>query len=107
LLANKDALAELPADVREALLNVLENHRHDGYYYRYDRIGPSMMSAMYNCGVTLKAVPKPMLEEMRERAYEGIWKPWIDRMGPAGAEAFAGVAETLINAGYTVPGYTP
>ena len=107
LLANKDALAELPADVRDILLDILEANREPGRHYRYDRIGPQMISAMYNTGVTLKAVPKPFIEEMRERSYEAVWKPWVDRSGPAGAEAFNEVAKAIIAAGYTVPGYTP
>jgi TRAP-type C4-dicarboxylate transport system substrate-binding protein len=107
LQVNKDALAELPPDVRNAFLGVMESYRNEAYYAYYNEIGPAIMSGVYEFEFTLKAVPQPMLEEMRGRAYEAIWKPWVERMGPAGAEAFNEVAKALIAGGYTVPGYTP
>ena len=56
--------------------------------------------------VQFRPVAKDFREEIVAGSYEAIWKPWIDRAGPEGAEAFNEVAKVIIAKGYEVPGYT-
>ncbi len=69
--------------------------------------GVSLQLAFIVDQVRCAPVPAAFREEIRNHSYEAIWKPWIERVGPKGAEAFNEVAKIMIDMGYTVPGYTP
>jgi len=66
-----------------------------------------MQNACMLYGVQWHPVPPDLIEEIREKAYEGIWQKWMDRSGPEATEAFNSVAKEIIARGITLPGYTP
>lgn len=104
---NKDAWAELPPDLQNTITSYIETKRdwlEDGCL-SYD--GKLLQRDLLNHGVKAKGLPLNFREEVRNKSYEAIWKPWIEGAGPSGTEAFNEVAKLLIEKGYTVPGYTP
>jgi len=106
-MVNKDSLAALPTDVREDLFKVIEAQKD---YFETGLIrqdGMALLSAFLTEGITARSISSTFREEIRAASYEGIWKPWIDRAGQQGAEAFGEVAKLLIDMGYEVPGYNP
>jgi len=106
-LVNQDSLAALPADVRDDLLRTIEANT-DWYslgLIRQD--GVSLMSAFLTEQIQARPIPTALRQEILNKAYDNIWKPWIERAGPEGADAFNQVAKVLIASGREVPGYTP
>jgi hypothetical protein len=69
--------------------------------------GLVIQQALVNANVKVHMLPPEFREQVRNRAYEEIWKPWMERGGPATEESFNEVAKLLIAKGYEVPGYTP
>ena len=106
-VVNKDAWAELPSDVKNEVNKYLES-KWDFYALgRYYEDGLGMQDACMLYGVQWHPVPPALIEEIRGKAYEGIWKKWMDRSGPEAAEAFNSVAKEILARGISLPGYTP
>jgi len=103
---NKDAWAELPAELQDTITSYVESRRDWFETGNIKMDGLAIQLALANDNVTFRPVPPDFRQEIVERSYEGIWKPWIDRAGPEGAEAFNEIAKIIIAKGYEVPGYT-
>jgi TRAP-type C4-dicarboxylate transport system substrate-binding protein len=103
---NLDAWNELPADLQDTITNYVEERRewYETGLFMVD--GLAIQLALIKHTVTFKPVPPDFRQEIVEASYEAIWKPWLDRAGPEGAEAFNEVAKIIIAKGYEVPGYT-
>ena len=104
---NKDAWAELPADLQDTITSYVETRREWFETGNIKMDGLAIQLALANDNVTFRPVPPAFRQEIVERSYEAIWKPWIDRAGPQGADAFNELAKIIIAKGYEVPGYTP
>jgi len=105
-VVNKDAWAELPADLQDTITSYVEAKRDWFETGNIKMDGLAIQLALANDNVQFRPVPPDFRQEMVESSYEWIWKPWIDRAGPEGAEAFNEVAKIIIAKGYEVPGYT-
>jgi TRAP-type transport system periplasmic protein len=106
----KSALDALPPDIRDMFLKWSKANELDlltNIEAISDHLG---IRGVVEQGVTIKPMPKAFNEELRGKAWDGVWKPWIQRAGgpnsPA-ADAFNTVAKQLIKSGLTVPNYTP
>lgn len=106
-LVNKAAWAELPDDLKAIVTDYFESKRawYEPGDYQFD--ATNLKKAILNHNIKVQNISPEFREEIRAQAYEAIWKPWIDRSGAEGAEAFNEVAKLIIAEGYTVPGYTP
>ena len=105
LLVNKNALEELPSDVRDALMGYMHANAEWWYLGMARANSQAIEDAIMYDQAKVHPVPITFWNEIRDRSYEAIWKPWIERMGPQGEEAFNNIAKIIIERGYTVPGY--
>ena len=103
---NIDAWNELPADLQATVTSYVDSRREWFETGLIKADGLAIQIAMARDYVQFRPVAKDFREEIVAASYEGIWKPWIDRAGPEGAEAFNEVAKVIIAKGYEVPGYT-
>ena len=107
-IANKDSLAALPADVREAFVGALNGDIGDWWgSLQVNMVDSQLVKSMFELGTTVTTIPQDWREELRADAYNFSWKPLLDDAGPAGWEMFDVIAKILISEGYEVPGYTP
>ena len=106
-VVNKDAWGELPDDLKNILTNYFESKREWVKMGPFREEGTYIQLAMIKYGVKFHPLESSFREAIRAKSYEGLWKPWIDRAGPQGEEAFNEVAKIINAKGYDVPGYTP
>ena len=106
VIVNNDSWAALPDDIRDYITEYFEVNA-DWYAsgaWLEDKVLLNEGIAKYG----LEVKPNPELRaELRDMAYENIWKPWIDAAGPEGADAFNQMALALKGEGISLPGYTP
>ena len=106
-LANSEAMAALPSDVRAGLLNVVTAKRDRYEVAPYFQDGATIEDALVQANVEVRMLPPSFREQVRAIAYEGIWGPWMERGGASTEAAFDMLAKLLIEKGHTVPGHTP
>jgi TRAP-type C4-dicarboxylate transport system substrate-binding protein len=104
-LMNRDSWAEVSPELQRAIIRY---HQSTGWW-RENGIaefnGCNAREDPSSLGVAMKDIPPTLRDELREEAYDAIWKPWIDQTGVMGEEAFDVVARALVAMGETVPGY--
>jgi len=106
VIANDDSWDALPKDLRDYVKKYFEDNREWYETGAFQEDGMLIQKSWEEFG--LKVLPNPAFRnELRERAYENIWKPWIETTGPDGAEAFNILAKTMQDKGISLPGYTP
>jgi len=103
---NRDALNELPPDVKDTLLAVMQDKREWFETGTVMADGLALQVAFLTDQVKCHPVPSEFREEIWRNSYEGIWKSWIENAGPQGEDAFNEVAKILTDKGHEVPGYT-
>lgn len=106
-VVNKDAWSELPDDLKDIVTNYFESKQEWVKMGPFMEEGTYIQLAMINYNVQFHPLESSFREEIRAKSYEWLWKPWIDRAGPQGEEAFNELATILVAKGYDVPGYTP
>jgi TRAP-type C4-dicarboxylate transport system substrate-binding protein len=104
---NKDSLAALPADVRTDLLASAVSARDWFTSGIVSADGIALQEAFLTHYIKAQGIPKDFRQELREASYDGIWKPWMDRAGPEGVEAFNQLAQILADIDFAPPGWTP
>ncbi len=104
-IVNKDALAALPDDVRETLLELMAAKDHAFRTATVQKDGMAIQEAFLTDNIKAYGMSKKFFSEIRAKSYEGIWKHWIERSGEEGAAAFNEVAKMIVELGYDVPGY--
>jgi len=107
---NKDALDALPADLSEKLLAWAEKTQPENRIAQDSYIDHATLKGLIGLGFEMAAPSPSFVDEVRDKCWEGVWEPWIERAGGPGtpaADAFNVVAKVLIDAGYTVPNYKP
>lgn len=105
-IVSLEALNALPADLKEILLKVMKEQEQWFRTATTQKDGMALQEAFLTDNIRAYGVSKKFFEEIRAKSYEAIWKPWIERSGPEGAQAFNEVAKLLIEMGHDVPGYT-
>jgi len=104
-LMNRDSWAEVSLELQRAIVQYHQSTRQ----WREDGItefnGCNAREDPSILGVAMKDMPPSLRDELREEAYDAIWKPWLDKTGVMGKEAFDAVAGALVAMGETVPGY--
>jgi TRAP-type transport system periplasmic protein len=106
-IVNKDALKSLPDDVRKILLDLMADRENQFRTATVQKDGLALQEAFLTDNIKAYGVSKAFFKEIRDKSYEAIWKPWIERSGSEGAAAFNEIAKLIIKLGYDVPGYTP
>jgi len=106
VIVNNDSWDALPQDVRGYIMKYFEDNREWYESGAWVEDGLLIQEAWEQYGLEVK--PNPAFrKELRANAYENIWKPWIDTVGPAGEEAFNIMAKVCQAEGIDLPGYTP
>lgn len=110
IVVSESALAALPDDLRQIVVDwartteLRERDRYHGWSAGITLQGTGEF------GVGVHTPDEEFVSELRNRAWEAIWQPWIESSGGTGsdaADAFNTVAKALIEAGYEVPNYDP
>jgi len=84
VVVNNNSWNALPKDIRDTIMNYFES-RQDWYETgSFVDDGLLIQEAFEKYGLVVKPAPA-FRKELRTKAYEGIWKLWIDRVGPGGA----------------------
>ena len=104
---NKDSLSALPTDVRNQLLASAASARGWFTTGQISADGIALQEAFLTHMIKAQGIPQDFRQELREASYDGIWKPWMDRAGPEGVEAFNQLAQILSGLDYAPPGWTP
>ena len=106
VVVNNDSWNALPQDLRDYILKYFEDNKEWYESGAWVEDGLLIQKAWEQYGLTV--IPNPEFrKELREKAYENIWKPWIDVAGLGGAEAFNEMAKVYEAEGIKLPGYTP
>jgi len=106
VIVNNDSWDALPQDVRDYIMQYFEDNREWYESGAWVEDGLLIQEAWEKYGLEVKPCPA-FRKELRANAYENIWKPWIDTVGPAGEEAFNIMAKVCQAEGIDLPGYTP
>ena len=106
VIVNNDSWDALPQDIRDYITKYFEDNRE--WYETGAFVEDEMLlqEAIDKYGLEVKPNPE-FRKELRDNAYENIWKPWIEAAGPDGSEAFNTMAKALQGEGIDLPGYTP
>jgi TRAP-type C4-dicarboxylate transport system substrate-binding protein len=106
MCANLDSWNELPADLREPLTGFLESKREWFLNGILKDDGMTLITeAITKYQMHIMAAPSDFNDECRARAFEAVHKPWLERVGPTGAEAYNEIAKIVAAEGYPMPGY--
>ncbi len=105
VLVNQDSWNDLPTEIQDAVLAYMELRK----WYIADaemREEPMrLQEAVDEYGLQIGPAPAALRDQMVELSYEGVWKPWAERVGSGGLEFLDAIVETIRAAGYKVPGY--
>ena len=102
-LVNIDAWNKLPKNLQEIVENIFESKRELWETANFKEAGEVLQLAFLTKGIEARGIPVAYRNELTEGAYEAIWKPWIEKAGKSGEEAFNEVVKILKQLGYDVP----
>ena len=102
-LVNVEAWNSLPQNLQSTLNEIFESKRELWETANYKEAGAILQLAFLTHGINAKGIPMSYRQELREGAYEAIWKPWIENAGEAGEEAFNVVVEIIEKLGHDIP----
>lgn len=100
---NLNAWNELPIELQEIATEVFETNRKKFERSYQTEAAVVLQTLFITQEVKAHPIPKAFREELMNRAYDAIWKPWIDRAGKSGQEAFDLVVNILEKKGYDLP----
>ena len=105
VLVNQDSWNELPPEIQDAVLAYIELRK----WYIADaemREEPArLQEAVDEYGLQIGAAPAELRDQLVARSYEGVWKPWAERVGSGSLEFLDMIVNRIEAAGYKVPGY--
>lgn len=78
-LVNNDAYADLPAELRVVFDGVIEDNRDVFEVNAYSQSGLILLRMFELYNLEVKPVPSDYLREIRAKAMDNLWQPWIDR----------------------------
>jgi len=102
-VVNKDVWNELPEDIQKIATEVFERNRELHELDLQIMAALTLQKAFITHDIKAHPIPRDFREELTERAYNAIWKPWIERAGENGQEAFDLVVNILEDMGYKIP----
>jgi len=99
---NQEVWNELPGELQKIVTEVFENNRK-----KYERVyqikaAETLQKLIVTKEVKASPIPKAFRQELVNRAYDAIWKPWIDRSGEDGQKAFDLAVSILEEMGYKI-----
>lgn len=99
---NKEVWDRLPEEIQDIITEV--NEKNKELYLRDQQIQGSveLERVILATDIKVASLPKSYREELIKGAYEGIWKPWLDRSGETGEEVFEEAVRILKDMGYDV-----
>jgi len=102
VVVNKDVWEELPEEIQEIVTEV--NAKNKEFYLRDQQAKASVVleKAILETNIKVTSLPPSFREELVKGAYEGIWKPWMERAGEEGEKAFEEAIRLLNEMGYDV-----
>jgi TRAP-type C4-dicarboxylate transport system substrate-binding protein len=104
-LVNQDSWNELPSEIQDAVMAYMDLRSEYLADAEIREEPMRLQEAVDVFGLQIGPVPPGLREELVAHSYEGVWKPWAERVGPGGAEFLDLVVKTIEAAGYKVPGY--
>ena len=87
VFVNQEALAELPADVRETFYEVMRKWQPSIGIGWFEDDKSALVDAVMDWGAIVVAPDKAVRDEIREACKAAIWQPWLDEAGAEGARA--------------------
>jgi len=103
-VVNNKAWSELPDDLKELVQGIFDSEQETFEWSVYNPLAMAFEQACAKySNITIRPLPKDFRNELVEGAYEAIWKPWVDRTGEKGLEAFKIVVNELEDMGYKIP----
>lgn len=105
VLVNNDSWNELPEDIQVILQDYFDSKRD---WYEMGQTlynGLDLISSFSKFELSVRPMSQKLRQELVDKSYEGIWKPWIERCGEGGQETFEAVADILRSEGFKVPTY--
>jgi len=105
VLVNNDSWNSLPVDIQDILQEYFDSKREWYEMGQTFQNGLDLLDSFPKFGLKVQPISEKLREEIIEKSYEGIWKPWIKRCGEGGKEIFEDVSEILKNEGFEVPVY--
>jgi len=102
-VVNQDVWNELPSELQKIATKVFEANEK-----KYEKViqraaAEILQKAIIEYGVKVHPLPNAFRKELVNRAYDAIWKPWIDRSGEQGQKAFDLAVSILEEMGYKIP----
>jgi len=105
VLINNDSWNELPEDLQHILQDYF-NSKRDWYGMGQTLYnGLNLISSFSEYGLNVRPMSSKLRQEIVDRSFEGIWKPWIERCGEGGQETFDAITNILRDEGFKVPTY--
>lgn len=101
-LVNNDSWEKLPEDIKNKLITYFNSKREWYEMAQVERNGLALLKAIREHGLNVKPISKDLRKEIVNKAYEGIWKNWIERCGEGGQGIFDSTIKLLKNEGYNI-----
>jgi len=102
-VVNNKVWDALPADLQKTVKEYFESKRDWFECGSPNEDGTLLQQAFLTFGIEARPVPSDYRHQLVLKAYDKIWKPWLDRTGKKGREAFDQIVEQLKELGYEVP----
>jgi len=102
-VVNNKAWDALPAELQKTVKEYFESKREWFETGSVNADGADLQLAFITDNIEARALPKAYRRELTMKAYDAIWKPWIERSGEKGKEAFDMAIKTIREMGYEVP----
>jgi len=99
---NQDAWNELPSELQDIVTKVYDAHRDTLYRDLNTKAAMELEKMIFKTGIKVTALPNSFRTELNGRAYDYIWKPWIDRAGEEGEKVFNVVVDLFKEMGYSI-----
>lgn len=101
-VVNQETWNDLPSDLQEILTEVYETNRDKLYRDLQTKAAITLHEAIVKQGIKVSAIPKSFRTELKKRAYEAIWEPWLKRSGDKGEKVFNIAVDLFKEMGYDI-----
>jgi len=102
-IVNNKAWNELPSGIQKIVQDIFDSEQESFELAEYSPVALAFDGAFANYNVEIRGVPKEFRAALLNKAYEAIWKPWLDVAGEEGLKAFNMVVKELEDMGYKIP----
>jgi len=102
-VVNNKAWDALPVELQKTVKEYFESRREWFFNGCVNADGLNLQLAFITDDIEARAVPKAYREELTMKAYDALWKPWMERSSEKAKKAFDIAVETIKKIGYEVP----